>query len=1205
MSHTSELRRLPSVRSFVAAAESAVARAGDAVADTAYFTAWDDTPAQVCRDAVAAADVYVLIAGFRYGSPVQDRPEVSYSQLEFEAAGEANLPRLVFLIAEETEGPAALFVDLEYGVRQAEFRARLGVSGLTMATVTTPDRLETVLSQALGMIGRADGTGEPAVMAVPPLRDDEVDRAGLMKKLVGAVTRPGASAVGMTTELWGAGGFGKTTMARQLVHRPEVREHFPDGVVWMTIGQDTVGPELAEKVTNMVKLLGDERPGLTDPVAAGAQLGRALGDRRVLLVVDDVWSQAQVEPFLIDGPRAVRLFTTRVRGVLPRAAERVVVDAMDHGEARQLLTIGTVGASGGVVGELLAVTGRWPVLLGLVNAAIRADLDAGRKIEESMREILHELRTAGPSALDVIDAAERHTAVARTIEVSLSRLPDQHRDRYLELAVFGQDVTIPVSVLARYWKATAGWSEFQTRRYCQRLVELALVSDYRSDKDEVELHNVICGYLRERTRHRRGELDRALIDAHRGLVPDEGGVSAWWQLPAEQTYLWAWLPTHLRDAGLDHQLRACLHHPGWLVGKLEQAGPAGLETDLSLSDDPLSRALGTAVRQNAHVLGPLHPPGSLAATLATRLRGDGPTKIIADQLVTELTTPHLRAITTLPDLPHPALSRVLTGHTRGVPVLVVAPGGSWLASAGDDGQVRVWDLATGAVRHTLIGHTRGVPVLVVAPDGSWLASADYNGEVRVWDLATGAVRYTLIGHSDTVGALVVAPDGLWLASADYNGQVLVWDLATGAAHHTLTDLTGHGDGVWVLVVAPDGSWLASAGYDGEVRMWDLTTGAVCGTLPGHRGWVRALVVAPDGSWLASAGYDGEVRVWDLATGAVRHVLTGHRGEVRALVVAPDGSWLASAGDDGEVWVWDLATGVARHALPGHRGGVWALVVAPDGSWLASAGYDVQVRVWNPATGAARHALTGHSGEVRALVVAPDGSWLASAGDDVQVRVWDPATGAARSTLIGHSGGVRALVVDPDGSWLASAGYDGEVLVWDLATGAARYTLIGHNGGVWALVVAPDGSWLASAGYGGEVLVWDLATGAARYTLTGHGGGVRALVVAPDGSWLASAGDDGQVRVWDPATGATHRTLTGHTDSVRALAVAPDGSWLASASDDGQVRICDPITAAPLTSLRLAGTLFHLSVASTTIAAAGECGPYFLALCHGIQLEQGP
>jgi hypothetical protein len=103
---------------------------------------------------------------------------------------------------------------------------------------------------------------------------------------------------------------------------------------------------------------------------------------------------------------------------------------------------------------LLAVTGRWPVLLGLVNAAVRADLAAGREADESMREILHELRTRGPTALDVTDAAERHTAVARTIEVSLTRLTAEQRTRYLELAVFGQDVPIPVPVpvpvLAQY-----------------------------------------------------------------------------------------------------------------------------------------------------------------------------------------------------------------------------------------------------------------------------------------------------------------------------------------------------------------------------------------------------------------------------------------------------------------------------------------------------------------------------------------------------------------------------------------------------------------------------------------------------------------------------------------------------------------------------------------------------------------------------------
>jgi TIR domain/Domain of unknown function (DUF4062) len=123
--------------------------AGDTVADMSYFSARDDLSIEACRSEIDQANVYVLIAGFHYGLPVRERPEVSYCELEYDMASDAGKPRLVFVLGEDTEGPPALFVDSDHGSRQVAFRERLRRSGAVTAEIASPAQLSESLHRAL------------------------------------------------------------------------------------------------------------------------------------------------------------------------------------------------------------------------------------------------------------------------------------------------------------------------------------------------------------------------------------------------------------------------------------------------------------------------------------------------------------------------------------------------------------------------------------------------------------------------------------------------------------------------------------------------------------------------------------------------------------------------------------------------------------------------------------------------------------------------------------------------------------------------------------------------------------------------------------------------------------------------------------------------------------------------------------------------
>jgi hypothetical protein len=152
LSHTSELRQYPQAGSYIDKAERAVSAARHVIVDMADFPAIDQAPAAVCAQRVRDCDVLVGIYGLRYGSPVRDQTEVSYTELEFITATEAAMPRLIFVINAESEEhglPPTALVDRKYGDRQDAFIQRVKDAGLTLQFFRNPDDLKGLVERSL------------------------------------------------------------------------------------------------------------------------------------------------------------------------------------------------------------------------------------------------------------------------------------------------------------------------------------------------------------------------------------------------------------------------------------------------------------------------------------------------------------------------------------------------------------------------------------------------------------------------------------------------------------------------------------------------------------------------------------------------------------------------------------------------------------------------------------------------------------------------------------------------------------------------------------------------------------------------------------------------------------------------------------------------------------------------------------------------
>lgn len=509
--------------------------------------------------------------------------------------------------------------------------------------------------------------------------------------------------------------------------------------------------------------------------------------------------------------------------------------------------------------------------------------------------------------------------------------------------------------------------------------------------------------------------------------------------------------------------------------------------------------------------------------------------------------------------------------------------------------------------------------------GFRLATGGEDGKVRIWNLQTRKSTTTLESHFSVVRKIDYCPEENALLSASRDKTVIVYDVKSWKVRHTIPVLEELETAGFLV----QGRVIYSGGELGNVRLWSMESGKEFTAEQAPKTEMEAIqdsIVCPKIGSLMTIHADQTLVLQsidslqvELAIGKTsplhitRRICGNYDQIVDLAYVGPDRDLLAVNSNSEDIRIISLReqTSTGSDANPagffggevallkGHEDIIISMDVDWSGHWIATGAKDNNARLWrvDPENGSytCYATLTGHAESVAAVALPKSSppestaafsnplehppAFLITASDDKTIKRWDISSASTKAqisravyTRKAHEKNINALTVHHSSNLFASASQDKLIKIWSIVDGSTAGVLRGHRRGVWAVSFSPPGTNLttlgpaSSRGYvltgSGDqtVRIWNLTDYSCLLTLEGHTNSVLKVLWLPSpptdergpydkrGQLVASASADTLVKIWDVSTGECATTLDGHTDRVWTLVSHPPNSPQTSISE---------------------------------------------------------